>query len=425
MSAIEGSKAAPGTPALDDTGAARVPDGIHAEAAQAPVTGKTSADAVTPATKKGRGRPSGKKGVSDSALVDAEGPPGDTPVKGKKGTRGPDSGDGTPKLKRQKIAKKVGRYEEFKDAGTIPEPAIPRAKAPEGATSFKAVVWNVGGLRGFLNNDSKRDLLKKLVEQESPDMIGILETKLQEGEQVEIVKTQLKELLPDFIESAYYCSKVKKGYSGTCVLLRKPAVEVTPVKLESGDDEGRVICSEFADFFVVLAYVPNSGEKLVRLEERTKAWDPALREYLKGLEARGKPVLLLGDLNVAHRDEDIWNSEAPHIPKSAGTSPEERESFGKLLEAGFVDAFAHLHAEALGQFSYWSVRAGNRPKNRGLRLDYAVVSQQLVPSLSGEAQTSDKPELLDAFHFPDFCPQGDHCAVGVHLITAKPASSAV
>jgi len=412
-------KATPGTLDLDES----APDAIHADAPLAPATGKTSADAVTPAAKKGRGRPRGKKGVSDSAPVDSERPSGETPEKGQKGTCGPDEGDGTPKLKRQKTAKKVGRYEEFKEAGTIPDPAILRAEAPEGATSFKAVAWNVGGLRGFLNNESKRDLLQKLVEQESPDMIGILETKLQEGEQIETVKAQLKELLPDFVESVYYCSKVKKGYSGTCVLLRKLAVEVTPVKLEAGDDEGRVICSEFADVFVVLAYVPNSGEKLVRLTERTKAWDPALREYLKVLEARGKPVLLLGDLNVAHRDEDIWNSEAPHIPKSAGTSPEERESFGKLLDAGFVDAYAHLHSEALGQFSYWSVRAGNRPKNRGLRLDYAVVSRKLVPALSGEAQTSDKPQLLDAFHFADFCPQGDHCAIGVHLITAKPASS--
>merc|ERR1719450_1749183 len=102
----------------------------------------------------------------------------------------------------------------------------------------------------------------------------------------------------------------------------------------------------------------NSGEGLVRLKERLEKWDPRLRSYLQGL-AKKKPVLLLGDLNVAHRDADIWNLEAPHVPKSSTTTPEERASFGKLLTSGFVDAFAELHPAARGAFTYWSIRAGN------------------------------------------------------------------
>merc|ERR1712139_738784 len=147
------------------------------------------------------------------------------------------------------------------------------------------------------------------------------------------------------------------------------------------------------------------------------AWDPALRDYLRELEAKGKPVLLLGDLNVAHRDVDIWNVEAPHVPKSAGTTPEERESFSSLLGAGFVDGFAHMHPEALGAFTYWSIRAGNRPKNRGLRLDYAAVSRSLLPAgeaAAGEASGPSLPALVDVYHLPEMS-SGDHCPVGALL----------
>merc|ERR1711879_1106206 len=112
-----------------------------------------------------------------------------------------------------------------------------------------------------------------------------------------------------------------------------------------------------------------AGDALKRLDERIERWDVELRDRLTMLASK-KAVLLIGDLNVAHLDLDIWNVEAPHIAKSAGTSPQERESFGKLLGAGFVDAFRHLHPDAHGAFTYWSVRAGNRPFNKGLRLDY-------------------------------------------------------
>merc|ERR1712187_874609 len=109
-----------------------------------------------------------------------------------------------------------------------------------------------------------------------------------------------------------------------------------------------------------------------------------------------------------HRDADIWNLEAPHVPKSSTTTPEERASFGRLLEGGFVDGFAQLHPEARGAFTYWSVRAGNRRPNRGLRLDYAVVSDDMVSGRRG-------PRLLDVVHLASYAPAGDHCPVSATL----------
>lgn len=119
--------------------------------------------------------------------------------------------------------------------------------------------------------------------------------------------------------------------------------------------EGRTVTLELADVVAVAAYVPNSGQKLERLDYRIDTWEPAMRAYLRELASRGKPVVLFGDLNVGHLDADIWNVTAKHIPKSAGLTPREREAFGKLLEDGpYIDCFRHLWPEATGCFSYWS-----------------------------------------------------------------------
>jgi len=305
----------------------------------------------------------------------------------------------------KKRTKRVeGLYEKYKGK-SIPEPKVKRLGAHSSRT-FKAVCWNVGGLRALLANRGQQ--LQKLVKEERPSLLGILEHKLQEGEHVEQVTQTLKVLLPEY-DSFFSCSKVKKGYSGTAVLLRRDVVEsgakVKFVQLERGSDEGRTIVVETAKLFVVICYVMNSGDGLVRLKERLEQWDPKLRAYLVGLSKK-KPVLLLGDLNVAHRNVDIWNAEAPHVPKSASTTPEERKSFGKLLGAGFVDGFVRKHYETKGAFTYWSIRAGNRKPNRGLRLDYVVVSTSMVD------------RLIDAFHLPAFAPSGDHCPVGA-IISQK------
>ena len=199
------------------------------------------------------------------------------------------------------------------------------------------------------------------------------------------------------------------------------------VCIRSSLNEGRTLTLELDSCFVVGAYVPNSGQDLGRLKYRIDTWEPAMRDHLLALEAQGKPVLLIGDLNVAHLDADIWNVTAKHIAKSAGTTPQERAAFGTLLEGGeraaggeggegsegggevrFVDCFRHLYPEATGCFSYWSTRAGNQHTNRGLRLDYAVVSKS-VTSASNEL------ELHDCQHLPEFAPNGDHCPTMVSL----------
>merc|ERR1712135_222732 len=167
------------------------------------------------------------------------------------------------------------------------------------------------------------------------------------------------------------------------------------------------------DYTVVAAHCSTkkkgySGDGLKRLDERIDQWDVQLLARIKALTAK-KSTLLIGDLNVAHLDEDIWNVEAPHIAKSAGTTPQERSSFAKLLDAGYVDGFRHMNRDVLGAFTYWSVRAGNRPKNRGLRLGYAIVSNDMISKSPG---AEGAPSLADAFHAADFAPGGDHCPVG-------------
>ncbi|CAM9841926.1 unnamed protein product [Ectocarpus sp. 12 AP-2014] len=151
------------------------------------------------------------------------------------------------------------------------------------------------------------------------------------------------------------------------------------------NNEGRSITVEYEKLFVVTVYVPNSGEKLVRLDYRTKEWDVALKAYVESLEAQGKPVVLNGDLNVAHLDLDIYNRGAKHLPKNAATTKEERDSFDSWVNRGKVsDAFRRLHPDAEGAYTYWSVRTGARPVNRGLRLDYFVCSNAVFEEGAAE-----------------------------------------
>lgn len=196
----------------------------------------------------------------------------------------------------------------------------------------------------------------------------------------------------------------KNGYSGVGVLVKRD-LKVIGVKLDEVCNlkEGRTVTIELEDTFVVATYVPNSGQDLKRLDFRIKEWDPALRAYFTDLE-RSKPVCLIGDLNVAHLDADIWNVTAKHIAKSAGTTPQERESFGTMLDdLKAVDAFRSLHPDATGCFSYWSTRSGNQHLNRGLRLDYAVISEGLDSAGAAPLQ------LLFCDMLKEYAPNGDHC----------------
>jgi hypothetical protein len=194
--------------------------------------------------------------------------------------------------KRGKKAKPEGPYTKFKEAGTIPEQSVERKELPPDAKLFKAVAWNVGGLRSFARNRS--DALPELVRHEKPDVLGIMEHKMQEGAaDTDSTMKDLLERLPDYEASLVNFSTVKKGYSGTLVFLRKDGpkpLSVEPCELSAAQDEGRLIVMEFDALFVVLAYVPNSGDGLKRLDERIEQWDLQLREKLQQLAAKKSPL---------------------------------------------------------------------------------------------------------------------------------------
>jgi len=224
--------------------------------------------------------------------------------------------------------------------------------------------------------EKRSDRLVELLQTEEPRVVGLIEHKLQECN-VADVQTKLQSVAPDYA-AHFTCSTAKKGYSGVALLCRTSAPpERVTFGLPGGAasdvalTEGRIATAEYGDAIVVVVYSPNSGQALERLQYRVDTWDPGLLAYVQSLTSSGKPVLVLGDLNAAHLDRDIWNVEAKHIPKSAGTTPEERTSFGKFLDAGLVDTLRVQHPDAKAVFSYWSVRAKGRPMNRGLRLAIA------------------------------------------------------
>lgn len=325
----------------------------------------------------------------------------------RKTEEGKTEGDSSSQKKRKKT--KEGPYTCFKEQGSIPEPELRRRAAFKGKT-LQLMAWNVGGLRAFLK--SRIADLQQAVKLGAPDVFGIMEHKLTEGTaDTDAALKELSTALPDYEVACVNYSTAKKGYSGALVMLHKDCpkpIHVSAEDLPSAKDEGRMVMLEFKALYVILCYVPNSGDGLKRLKERIEKWDVQLRKRLQTLAAK-KHVLLMGDLNVAHQDKDIWNLEAPHVPKSAGTTAEERESFGKLLDSGFKDSFSLRHPEAMGAFTYWSVRAGNRKVNRGLRLDYVLVSETLVSE-----QDATGMQLWDAFHLPSVA-TGDHCPVGAIL----------
>ena len=196
-----------------------------------------------------------------------------------------------------------------------------------------------------------------------------------------------------------------------------PTELLEPIKVETEfgsdahDGEGRVCIAEFPLFYLVNTYVPNSGQKLDRLKYRTEEWDADFLAKMRSLEDEGKPVIWLGDLNVAFDEKDTWNEGAKHLPKSAGTTPEERASFDRQLSAGFVDAFRHLHPEGRGHYSYWSQRAGNRGPNKGLRLDYFVCSRGLF-------EEGKKERVRDSYMLPDM-EGSDHCPIVLEIEIKK------
>ena len=229
----------------------------------------------------------------------------------------------------------------------------------------KLISWNVNGLRacvtkGFIDFFNSVDA----------DVFCLQETKLQEG--------QIDLDLQGYHQ--YWNYAEKKGYSGTAIFCKDEPLSVTyGIGIEEHDKEGRVITAEFENYYVVTCYTPNSQNELKRLDYRME-WEDAFRAYLKKIE-ENKPVILCGDLNVAHKEIDLKNPKTNR--KNAGFTDEERGKMTALLESGFVDTYRHFYPDTEGVYSWWSYRFKAREKNAGWRIDYFITSKALEDSLNG------------------------------------------
>ena len=249
---------------------------------------------------------------------------------------------------------------------------------------MKFISWNVNGLRACL----KKGFMESF-RQLDADIFALQETKMQPDQAI------LE--LPGYRQ--YWNSAEKKGYSGTAVFTRHEPMAVTyGLGIEEHDHEGRVITLEFADYYFVTVYTPNSKRELERLDYRME-WEDAFRAYLLALDEK-KPVIVCGDLNVAHKEIDLKNPKTNH--RNAGFTDEEREKFTALLEAGFTDTFRALYPEREGIYTWWSYLRKARETNAGWRIDYFVASERL------------KDSIKDAtIHNEIF--GSDHCPVGLEL----------
>ena len=244
---------------------------------------------------------------------------------------------------------------------------------------MKFISWNVNGLRacrdkGFAQSFASLDA----------DFFCLQETKLQQGQ---------IDLAFDGYQSFWNYAD-KKGYSGTAIFTRHTPLSVSyGLGIDQHDHEGRVITLEMPRFYLVTAYVPNSQDELRRLDYRM-TWDDDFRRYLTTLAA-SKPVVVCGDLNVAHREIDLKNPSSNR--RNPGFTDEERAQFGRLLDAGFTDTFRHFNPDATGAYSWWSYRFHAREKNAGWRIDYFLVSDALVPMLRS---ASIRSEIFGSDHCP-------------------------
>ena len=249
---------------------------------------------------------------------------------------------------------------------------------------MKFISWNVNGLRACVTKG-----FGDFFTAADADFFCLQETKLQAG--------QIDLQLPGYHQFWNYAQK--KGYSGTAIFAKQEPLSVTyGVGVEELDTEGRLITLEYPDFYLIACYTPNAQNELARIDHRLK-WDEAFRNHLKALDKK-KPVILCGDLNVAHKEIDLKNPASNR--GSAGFSDEERESFGKTLEAGFTDTFRHLYPDLTGAYSWWSYRFNARKNNAGWRIDYFLVSDRIADKITAAT-----------IHADIF--GSDHCPVGVEL----------
>lgn len=244
---------------------------------------------------------------------------------------------------------------------------------------MKLISWNVNGLRACVGKG-----FMEYFEAADADIFCLQEIKLQEG--------QIALLLPGYYQ--YWNYAVKKGYSGTAVFTKKEALSVTyGIGAEEHDQEGRVITVETEDFYMVNVYTPNAKRELLRLDYRM-VWEDAFRAYLKQLELT-KPVVVCGDLNVAHQEIDLKNPKTNR--KNAGFTDEERGKMTELLSAGFIDSFRYFYPDKTEAYTWWSNFANSRQNNAGWRIDYFIVSEALKPRLK---DAGIQPEIMGSDHCP-------------------------
>ena len=253
---------------------------------------------------------------------------------------------------------------------------------------MKLISWNVNGLRAAMTKG-----FENFFKKENADIFCIQETKMQESQ----IDENIKNMLGDYY--VYWNSAEKKGYSGTAIFSKIKPINVTyGIGIEEHDKEGRVITLEFKEFYMVTIYTPNSKRELERLEYR-QIWEDEIRKYLSELDKR-KPVIMCGDLNVAHKEIDLKNPKTNR--RNAGFTDEERNKMTELLDNGFVDSFRYLYPDKEECYTWWSYMFHAREKNVGWRIDYFIVSQKI------------KERIEEAKIYQDIL-GSDHCPVGLEI----------
>ena len=253
---------------------------------------------------------------------------------------------------------------------------------------MKLISWNVNGLRAAMTKG-----FEEFFKKENADIFCIQETKMQESQ----IDENIKNMLGDYY--VYWNSAEKKGYSGTAIFSKIKPINVTyGIGIEEHDKEGRVITLEFKEFYMVTIYTPNSKRELERLEYR-QIWEDEIRKYLSELDKR-KPVIMCGDLNVAHKEIDLKNPKTNR--RNAGFTDEERNKMTELLDNGFVDSFRYLYPDKEECYTWWSYMFHAREKNVGWRIDYFIVSEKI------------KHKVEEAKIYQDIL-GSDHCPVGLEI----------
>lgn len=253
---------------------------------------------------------------------------------------------------------------------------------------MKLISWNVNGLRAVINKG-----FENFFNEIDADIFCIQETKMQKDQ----IDDNMKRIFEGYY--SYWNSAIKKGYSGTAVFSKTEPIKVTyGIGIEEHDKEGRVITLEYEDFYLVNCYTPNSKRELERLEYRM-IWENEFRNYLASLN-KIKPVILCGDLNVAHEEIDLKNPKTNR--RNAGFTDEEREKMTELLKSGFTDSFRYLYPNKIECYSWWSYMGHAREKNVGWRIDYFIISKTI------------EEKVKDSYIYSNVM-GSDHCPVGIEL----------